>query len=260
MENATPKTSDVTMTKTETDDTELSPAQKAEKEKADADFETTLDGLSDDEKEVKRGEREALLLDKEYEAEEQAEQERKRLAKEAHDERERKRRERGGGQGDGSGDGKPVTADNLREVVSEVLNERDANSLDARALEVARKHTTSEAAARAAVTFYKNRVQPTGNLEDDILFAIGGMERKRSAGKNAELGRALGAKDRVGNDAVETQRDGDGGGKTPKLPENSPLKSYTFIGKGIYSKKLTSGKTLFVNTKAMPGQRSRWTE
>lgn len=242
------------MTKNNTDDTELSEAQKAEKEKADADFELTLDGLSDDEKETKRGEREAQLLDKEYEAEEQAEVERKRLAKEAFDKRELARKGKTGG--DGQGAGTPLTEERL----TEILDTRDSTPSETKALEIARKHTTSEAAARAAVTFYQTRVQKTDNLEDDVLFAIGGMERKRTAGKTAELGRALNAKGRVGNDSTETQRDGDGGSKAPKLADNSPLKSYTYQGNGIYSKKLASGKTTFVNSRAMPGQRRSWVE
>lgn len=80
---------------------------------------------------------------------------------------------------------------------------------------------------------------------------------KELLAKNAEIARALKAKDGLSKDTATTQRDGEKG-TDPKLPENSPLKAFKYEGNGIYSQKLSSGKTMFKNTLAAPGQPKTW--
>jgi hypothetical protein len=82
---------------------------------------------------------------------------------------------------------------------------------------------------------------------------------KEIQAKNAELARALKSKDGVSSDSATTQFDGATGGE-PKLPDNSPLKAYKYMGNGIYSKKLPGDKTLFKNIKPVPGQPHTWVE
>ena len=82
---------------------------------------------------------------------------------------------------------------------------------------------------------------------------------KELESKNAEIARALSAKDSVKKDDPTTHRDGDPVAD-PKLPENSPLRAYKHIGNGIYSKKLNNGKTMFRNTQAAGNERRTWIE
>lgn len=82
---------------------------------------------------------------------------------------------------------------------------------------------------------------------------------KEAQAKTAELARALKAKETASKDIISAQRDGLPGA-APKLPENSPLKTYKYDGNNIYSKKLPSGKTLFRNTKPNPGEPKSWVE
>lgn len=75
--------------------------------------------------------------------------------------------------------------------------------------------------------------------------------------KNAEIARALKSKETPSKAAPGTQRDGDKP-LEPKLPEGSPLKSYTHQGNGVYFKKMPNGKTLYINTKATANQPKKW--
>lgn len=97
--------------------------------------------------------------------------------------------------------------------------------------------------------------------EDDSPEAKALAEAQRNLkiiqGKNAEIARALKNKATPQRDVAGTQRDGETIAD-PKLPEGSPLKSYKHEGGGIYSKKLASGKTLYMNTKAGVGEQKKW--
>lgn len=95
--------------------------------------------------------------------------------------------------------------------------------------------------------------------EESKRLALAQQKVKEAEAKRGELARALKAKDSVINDSAETQRDGMQG-NAPKLPDNSPLKSYKHEGNGVYSKKLASGKTMYVNTKATANDAKKWVE
>lgn len=82
---------------------------------------------------------------------------------------------------------------------------------------------------------------------------------KQLEAKNAEIARALKGKESANKEGASEHRDGLPS-EVPKLPENSPLKSYKYMGKGIYSKKLASGKTMFKNVNPAPGEHKTWIE
>lgn len=101
----------------------------------------------------------------------------------------------------------------------------------------------------------------TAKNEDDSVEAKALEEAnkrlKELQAKNTEIVRAFKAKDGVSKDTATTQRDGEKGTE-PKLPDNSPLKAFKYEGNGIYSQKLASGKTMFKNVNAGPGQPKSW--
>ena len=129
---------------------------------------------------------------------------------------------------------------------------------ESRALEIIKAKTTSDKEANAVFETWKNRVVPTGNLEADIDFAIGGTNSKKIISRNSELKRALNNKERVSKDDISGQ---DKSPKVePKLADNSPLKNFKYVGNGVYVFKLSSGKLLYKNPKAKPGERKTWIE
>lgn len=154
---------------------------------------------------------------------------------------------------------KPITAKDLQTILARERQTLQKDSQKAAALEIARANTATEAEAQAAALLWETRVVPTGNLEADVKFAIGGINQKKIVAKNAELARALRAKDTVLSDPTGDHRDGLPS-EAPKLPDNSPLKGYEWKGNGIYAKKLANGKTLYRNAKPSPGQPKTWVE
>ncbi len=98
------------------------------------------------------------------------------------------------------------------------------------------------------------------NEDDSVeakVYAEAQAKVKELQAKNIEIARALKAKDGVSKDTATTQMDGEKGTE-PKLPDNSPLKAFKYEGNGVYSQKLSSGKTMFKNTLAGPGQPKSW--
>lgn len=77
--------------------------------------------------------------------------------------------------------------------------------------------------------------------------------------KTAEIARSLKAKEGTRSDSANTHFDGEKG-TAPKLQDNSPLKEFKYEGNGIYSQKLKSGKTMYKNQNAGPGQPKTWVE
>ena len=154
---------------------------------------------------------------------------------------------------------RPITK---RELASFLQSERHATQKELKevqALSIARANTSSETEAQAALVFWKNRVIPTGSLEEDIKFAIGGLNQKKITSKVSELKRALAAKDTVTTDDSTAQRD-PLPAVAPKLSASSPLVGFEHKGNGIYAKKLQSGKTMYRNTKALGNERKTWVE
>jgi len=107
----------------------------------------------------------------------------------------------------------PLTRSEAQKLIEEgrALNQQIVQ--ESMALELARKHSSSEEEAQAAFLMWKNRVKPTDNLEEDIKFAVGGLNRDRLISANSELRRALQSKGTRSSDAASTHRD------APELPE-----------------------------------------
>jgi hypothetical protein len=110
---------------------------------------------------------------------------------------------------------KPLTAKDLAAFEARIVERTQKELQESRALEVARRFTSSEAEAQAAVVYFKSRVVPTGNLEEDVQFAVAGMNSKKILAQNSELKRALKGKEAVSTTG-DTHRDAPKGG-TPKI-------------------------------------------
>ena len=176
------------------------------------------------------------------------------LAKDRYNASKRKREEGTDDDGD-----KPLTIKDLQPILKDAFSSVQKESQETRALDIARANTSSEAEAQAAVAFWKNRVVPTGNLDEDMRFAIGGLNYKKVLGQRGEVARALKNRDSVSSDSASTHFDAMQT-EAPKLPANSPLKDYKYIGNNIYEKKLSSGKTMKRNARPAPGERKVWIE
>lgn len=151
---------------------------------------------------------------------------------------------------------KPLTSKDLQAMEQRLVERNEKTAQENKAIEIARANTSSEAEAQLALLKWKD-VKSSGDVEKDILFAIGGINYKKVVAEKAELARAIKAKETTYSDTALTQQDGQPKVE-PKLPANSPLKQYEYKGNGLYAKKLASGKTMFKNTKAMPGQPKVW--
>lgn len=108
---------------------------------------------------------------------------------------------------------KPLSRSEVQELLDSQRVQLQKEMQESRALEIARAKTSSEAEARAVLTYWKTRVIPSGNLEEDILFAIGGLKHKALASQNLELARALKSKENVSKENASTYRE------PPQTPE-----------------------------------------
>jgi len=143
---------------------------------------------------------------------------------------------------------KPLTKKDLQNLL---VKERQATQKafeESRAIEIARKFTRSEDEANAALLYWRTRVVPTGNLEDDIQFAVGGLNSRKLTAEKAELMRALRNKDNVNRDSAGTHRDASIG-TVPKLSSGDTA-AYKRAGFAydnatkVWKKKLPNGKFL----------------
>lgn len=103
---------------------------------------------------------------------------------------------------------KPLTTKDLQRLLQREREVTKKEFEQERALEYARKNTSSEQEAQAAILYWKNRVIPTGNLEEDLSFAIAGLTHKKTVAKNAELARAVKGKQAANTKATGTHHDG----------------------------------------------------
>lgn len=157
-------------------------------------------------------------------------------------------------------DDKPLTRREAREFMTQQGAVIQKSAQESAALSIARANTSTEAEAQAAVLFYKTRVTPTGNLEDDVLFAIGGLNRKRTVAKTGELARALKSKDTALHGTATVHRE-TGPSNEPKMtPQDATaIKAAGMVWDGkqrLYKKPLGNGtKHLFFD----PKTKKRWT-
>ena len=226
-------------------------AAAEEATKADAEFESSLTDLTDEEKDQKRAEREqAKNPDNriDYEKLRQEEEERGKkpdtqAARLAFEERERKRKEKG----EEDDEDKPLTRREFNELTAQNQTTLHKTFQETNALTIARANTSSEAEAQAVMAFWRNRVVPSGNLEEDVMFAIGGLNRKVLASKNGELARALKNKDSISRDSATTHKDAPAASEPKISPADAQAyKSAGFAWDGkmrLYKKRMGGEKS-----------------
>lgn len=154
----------------------------------------------------------------------------------------------------------PLTRGEFEERLARERQTMEKKAAESAALSIARANTATEAEAQAAMQFYMTRVVPTGNLEEDVLFAIGGLNHRRSAARASELGRALQSKETARRTTGEPHRD-----TTPQNePKMSPADSTALKEMGVvwdgkmrlYKKPLGNGSKHFYYD---PKSKRRWT-
>lgn len=234
-------------------------AKKAEEEKAKADFEASLEGLSEEEKTRKRAEKEAQAgadLQLDYEAELKRERERREAAETAAADaafklREKKRQEREAkiAAGGDPGEEKPLTATEL-EAILERDRQQTRKELQSDIIaEKARNLAGSEAEANLIIEIHKNRTFPPGlSLDEQLEEAYAIANRKKLLARNTELQRALRSKNTASGTTAGTHRD------SPLLeepnlsqPDIQALKAAGFVWDGktrLYVKQLAGGKKI----------------
>ena len=179
-------------------------AATAAAQKADADFEAELEGLTDEEKTKKRAERDAQRsLKTEYDAELKREREarqkaestlqetrdkaRKRMEEKLELERER--------QGIDDDDDKPITTRQLQEMLAQQSQQIQKELQGQKIVELARSRAGSETEAALMVEVHKNRQFPPHlSIEEqmDEVWLI--ANRKKIMGEHAEALRAVNAR------------------------------------------------------------------
>lgn len=163
-------------------------------------------------------------------------------------ERERKRKEKEESfEEEDDDEDKPLTRREMLVLLDERENRISKMTLETRALEIARANSSSEEEAQAAFTFWKTRVIPSGNLEDDVRFAVGGINHSKVISVNKELARALNSKENASKETASTFRDAPQGSE-PKMSsiDAAGIKSAGYVWDGakrLYKKPLGKGNS-----------------
>lgn len=243
----------------------------AEKQKADAEFEASLEGLSEEEKTAKRAEKnakeqEALLnKDKDYETELAKEKERAdKATKDAADKafklRELKRQQAEGGDIKEEDKDKPLTRRELEEVLSQNQQTLRKEMLSDAIKDKARKIAQSEVEANLIVEIHKNRTWPdTLTLDEQLEEACAIANSKPfMKARKSEIERAKSGKDTASNNSAGTFRDSKPLDEPSTASANiKALKGAGFVwdGKtGLYVKKLNEKSSLVYNPKTKKQQ------
>lgn len=247
-------------------DTAADDASKEEKEQADADFEASLDGLSDEEKDKKRSERDSASgVDNKIDWKEEARKEResrekaeKALAQKRYNASKDKRKDEEDDAPEGDEDededfddeDKPVTKRDLKKILAGTNKEARKTEITSIAKELAE----SPEEAEYIVELHTNRIFPDHlSIKEQLEECYAISNRKRLQSKNKELARALNAKDQVNKGGADTHRDGQQG-TAPKMSASDEASykraGFSYDAKDkVYKKKLASGKYLFKNPK-----------
>lgn len=230
---------------------------EAKKQEADAEFEASLEGLSDEEKAEKIAEKEALENpDNKIDFKAQAEKERnariaaeKALAQRRFEDSKRKKELGITKEDDEDDEEKPLTPRQLQKVLEERDQKTERRLMGAQIQEIARDLADSEDEAELIVEIHNNRTFPSHlSIREQLEEAHAIANRKKLVSKNSELKRALRSKETASNDAATTHRDPQVG-TAPKLSESDKA-SYKRAGfvydatARIWKKKLPTGKYL----------------
>lgn len=249
-------------------------AEEAEKDEANLEEEEDseiIDDESDEEDEPDEDSKKNEDIDIDYEEIAKKETERANAAEEARKKAEdalaeknfKKRKDKREGKEeedvDEDDEDKPLTRRELRSVLSEANQQNVQQAQSTEALRIARENTSSENEAQAAILFWKNRVKPTGNLEEDVLFAIGGLNRKKVVAEKSEVIRALKSKENSSKSFASTQRTGSPAEKGKITSRDAEaLKGAGMVWDGtkrVYKKPIGDGKTFFFYD---PKSKKRW--
>lgn len=166
--------------------------------------------------------------------------------------REEKRGKQEEVQEDGSGD-KPLTRTELDSILKEHSQTTQKSSEDAEARRIIAEFTQGTDEADAVYAFWKNRVIPTGDIREDVLFALGGMNVKRTQAQIDELKRANNSKATVNTDGAGTHRDP----SKPQKPKTTSQDANALKKSGMkwngekrrYEKKLKNGEIFYYDPK-----------
>lgn len=202
-------------------------AKAEEAKKADADFEASLDGLSEEEKTAKRDEKKASNTDNEIDYEAELEKE-KSARKKAEDALAKKRfdaarnKEKEGEDPDADEehpeDDKPLTAREARELLSQQHQETQRVVRAAEIENIAKALSRSDAEKALILEIHKNRQFPPHlSLQDQLEEAYVIANRKKIVGENSELKRALRNKDGVNRGGENAHRETAAPSGEPKL-------------------------------------------
>lgn len=249
----------------EDDDTDLEDETEEEESEEESEEEAGSEEESEDESEKDSEEdidyEEIARLENERAEEERLKREKaeKALAGKAFNKRKNKR-EGNEEDEDVDDEDKPLTRRELHSVLSEFSQESSQKSQETEAMNIARKNTSSEKEAQAALVFYKNRIRHTGNVEEDVQFAIAGMNRKRTVAEKSEITRALKSKDNKSKDFAGTHREGAPAEKGKvKSADQKALAASGMVydsAKRLYKKALPNGKFFYYD----PKSKRRWTK
>jgi hypothetical protein len=239
-------------------------AEAKAKEEADANFEAEIAELSDEEKEAKRAERDALNTDKstDYKAVAKREREAREKAEKAladkrfkDAERKRKAKEEGGDDNDEDDEeDKPVTSRELQRILAENTQNTEKRIMGSQIKEIANDLADSPEEAEAIIEIHANRTFPSHlSLSEQLEEAHAIANRKKLISTNSELKRALKSKGTSSKDSAGTHRD-PMEGTVPKLSAGDTA-SYKRAGftydttEKVWKKKLPTGKFLVKNPK-----------
>lgn len=152
---------------------------------------------------------------------------------------------------------KPVTRRELAQRDQRIEKSATRNI----ALSIARANTSTEAEAQAGLQFWDTRVIPTGNLEEDVLFALAGINRKRTVSKTVEVARALRSKETALHSTAVVHREQSPAGEPKISPQDAvAIKQSGMVWDGtkrLYKKPLGNGKKNFYFD---PKTKRRWAE
>lgn len=239
-------------------------AKAEEKVKADAEFDVSLDGLTDEEKAKKIADKEASHPDKKTDYKAQAQRERearekaeKALADKRFKDAERRRKAQEAGEQIEDDEDKPVTGRDLQRILDENTQKTEKRLMGDRIKEFADDLADSPEEAEAIREVHANRTFPSYlSLQEQVQEAHAIVNRARLNSTNSELKRALKSKNTAFNDPSGTHRDPMDSPAPKMAPDmESSLKSggFTYDSKSkLWKKKLPTGKFLYKDTRTKP--------
>lgn len=102
---------------------------------------------------------------------------------------------------------RPITSKELKEILAEDRKERQQEAQISSVRSAAKDIASSDAETNAIVEYYKGRIVPTGNVEEDVLAAYAVLHARSSTQKISELRRALQSKTNASKDTATTHVD-----------------------------------------------------